>query len=146
MHADVIQKLTEKVMNETEVNFFALVNQFETEQGEKSEKSKKRKSRLKVKMKKWVCFLVKSKNIAAEEAVEKYLAKYPEKTTMIIETDGPESEETYHQKTIESIGKYSNSQSSVYPIQARTRNLSIGENVKTWTRYFLFFFPTRPSD
>ena len=113
MHADVIQKkITEKVMNETEVNFLALVNQFETEQGKKSEKPKKRKSKLKIKIKKWFSFRVKSKNKAAEEAVEKYLEKYPEKTTMIIETDGPDSEETYHQKTIESIGKYSNSQFS----------------------------------
>ena len=27
-----------------------------------------------------------------------------------------------------------------------TRNLSTGENVQKWTRYFLLFFPTRPSD
>ena len=33
-----------------------------------------------------------------------------------------------------------------YPIKARTRNLSTGENVQKWTRYFLLFFPTRPSD
>ena len=101
------KKTTEKVMNETEINFFALVNQFETEQGKKSEKPKKRKSKLKVKIKKWFSFRVKSKNKAAEEAVEKYLKKYPEKTTMIMETDGPDSGETYHQKTIDSIGKYS---------------------------------------
>ena len=28
----------------------------------------------------------------------------------------------------------------------RTRNLSTGENVQRWTRYFLLFFSTRPSD
>ena len=33
-----------------------------------------------------------------------------------------------------------------YPIQARTRNLTTGENVQKWTRYFLLFFSTRPSD
>ena len=32
------------------------------------------------------------------------------------------------------------------PIQARTRDLSTGENVQKWTRYFLLFFRTRPSD
>ena len=31
-------------------------------------------------------------------------------------------------------------------MQARTRNLSTGENVQKWTRYFVLFFPTRPSD
>ena len=35
---------------------------------------------------------------------------------------------------------------STLPIQARTRNLSSGENVQKWTRYFLLFFLTRPSD
>ena len=103
-------------MNETEMNFFALVNQFETEQDKKSEKQKKRKSKLKAKIKKWFSFRGKLKNkSAAEEAVEKYLKKYPEKTTMIMETDGPDSEETYHQKTIDSIGKYSNSVVCLFP-------------------------------
>ena len=32
------------------------------------------------------------------------------------------------------------------PIKTRTRNLSTGENVQKWTRYFLLLFPTRSSD
>ena len=31
-------------------------------------------------------------------------------------------------------------------MQARTRNLSTGEFGQKWTRYFILFFPTRPSD
>ena len=42
--------------------------------------------------------------------------------------------------------KYKNLWEMHKPIQARTRNLSAGENVQKWTRYFLLFFPTRPSD
>ena len=34
----------------------------------------------------------------------------------------------------------------IQPIQARTRNLSTGENVQKWTHFFLLFFPTCLSD